>query len=168
MVSPPIPHNEAMRLHSLYCLRVLDTASEERFDRITRIAKRALDVDICLISLVDEKRQWFKSRQGLDADQTSRCVSFSGHAILEKDVFIVEDATIDARFTDNPLVTGGPDIRFYAGCPIKGPFGYAIGTLCVIDRKPRSLSQDDCDTLRDLAAMVESELRARALHSPTA
>jgi GAF domain-containing protein len=168
MVSPPIPKNEAMRLHSLHCLRVLDTASEERFDRITRIAKRFFDVDICLISLVDAKRQWFKSRQGLDAHETSRCVSFCGHAILDDEIFIVDDATDDPRFNDNPLVTGAPDIRFYAGCPIKGPFGYPIGTLCLIDSKPRSMPPNDCEMLSDLAAMVESELRVRALHSLSA
>ncbi len=158
MNKPPVPLDETQRLMSLHSLRILDTTPEERFDRITRMAQRYFDVDICLISLVDTGRQWFKSRQGLDACETSRDISFCGHAILEDAVFVVEDASLDRRFADNPLVTGAPDIRFYAGCPVRGPGGHRIGTLCLIHSTPRGLSTDDVKTLRDFAAMVEDEL----------
>lgn len=122
------------------------------------MAKRIFAVEICLISLVDSNRQWFKSKQGLEACETSREVSFCGHAILNEQIFIVEDTLLDPRFSDNPLVTGAPFIRFYAGCPIHTPAGYRIGTLCIIDKKPHVLSPTDQETLRDLAEMVESEI----------
>jgi len=159
LLKPPTPLDETARLFSLHSLRILDTPSEERFDRITRMAKRVFGVDICLVSLVDAHRQWFKSRQGLDACETSREISFCGHSILDESVFVVEDAAKDVRFADNPLVTGDPQIRFYAGCPLHGPDRHRIGTLCIIDRRPRTLSKEDEATLRDLAAMVEDELR---------
>lgn len=162
MLEPTAPLNETQRLMSLHSLRILDTRSEERFDRITRMAKRMFGVDICLISLVDSNRQWFKSKQGLDACETSREISFCGHAILEDRVFIVSDAAEDSRFSDNPLVTGEPHIRFYAGYPIRGPQDQRIGTLCIIDRKPRVMTQDEEDTLKDLGALVEDELATTA------
>lgn len=112
MQEPPVPLDETVRLMSLHSLRVLDSAPEERFDRVTRMAKRLFDVDICLVSLVDSGRQWFKSKQGLDACETSREVSFCGHAILHEQAFVVEDAHVDERFADNPLVTGDPSVRF--------------------------------------------------------
>lgn len=158
MIKPALPLDETQRLMSLHSLRILDTPSEQRFDRITRMAQRLFGVEICLISLVDSERQWFKSKQGLDACETSREISFCGHAILEDKVFIVEDASVDPRFADNPLVTGAPNIRFYAGAPIRGPHGYRIGTLCLIHSSPHSLSVEDQETLGDLAAMVEDEL----------
>lgn len=158
MIEPALPIDETARLMSLHSLRILDTPSEQRFDRITRMAKRMFDVEICLISLVDSDRQWFKSKQGLEACETSREISFCGHAILEEKVFIVGDASIDPGFADNPLVTGAPFIRFYAGAPIHGPHGYRIGTLCLIDSSPRDFSTEDQETLSDLAAMVEDEL----------
>ena len=158
MLEPPYPLDETTRLMSLHSLRILDTAPEERFDRITRMAQRLFGVEICLISLVDSNRQWFKSKQGLDACETGRGISFCGHAILDEKVFLVCDATKDPRFLDNPLVTEEPRIRFYAGCPIRGPHGLRIGTLCLIDSSPRTLSTDEQATLRDLAAMVEDEL----------
>ena len=142
---------------SLHALRILDTTPERRFDRITRMAKKLFDVEICLISLVAATRQWFKSKQGLDACETSREISFCGHAILDDDIFIIEDATLDPRFDDNPLVTGPPNIRFYAGCPVRSPQGHRVGTLCLIDPNPRIFSADEQVTLRDLAAMVEDE-----------
>ncbi len=143
---------------SLHSLRILDTPSEERFERITRMAKRLFDVEICLISLVDAHRQWFKSKQGLDVCETSRHISFCGHAINDEAVMVVDDARQDPRFSDNPLVLDPPFIRFYAGCPIHGPKGYRIGTLCLIDKEPRRFSPEDRATLKDLAAMVEDEL----------
>lgn len=158
MQTPPIPLDEAARLATLHSLEILDTPHEERFDRVTRIAQRLFDVPISLVSLVDETRQWFKSCQGLDASETHRDISFCGHAILGDSVFVIEDATLDARFADNPLVVGQPYIRFYAGFPLKAPDGRKMGTLCIIDRKPREFSHDDTQSLRDLGRMVEQEL----------
>ncbi len=158
MLKPPLPIDETARLKSLHSLRILDTPSEERFDRLTRMARRIFGVDICLVSLVDSDRQWFKSKQGLEACETSREISFCGHAILQDGVFIVNDATSDDRFQDNPLVLGNPDIRFYAGCPIHGPGGQRIGTLCLIHPEPREFSDNDVSTLQDLAGMVDDEI----------
>lgn len=160
MKKPPLPANEKERLATLRSLGILDTESEERFDRLTRMARKVLDVPIALISLIDEKRQWFKSRQGLNVSETSRDISFCGHSILGDEIFVIEDATSDLRFADNPLVTGEPRIRFYAGVPLRYMNGSKLGTLCVIDRKPRRLSDDDEQMLRDLAEMAQSEISA--------
>tara|TARA_R110002049_G_scaffold302103_1_gene494693 strand:+ start:279 stop:1241 length:963 start_codon:yes stop_codon:yes gene_type:complete len=157
---PDIPQNEQERLESLRALNLLDTLSEERFDRLTRIAKRMFDVPIALVSLIDENRQWFKSCNGLEVNETPRDISFCGHAILDDDVFIIPNTMQDARFADNPLVREEPHIRFYAGCPISSPDGNKLGTLCIIDHQPRNLDSDDIAALKDLAAMVESELAA--------
>ena len=162
MLKPPHPLNETQRLMSLHALGILDSPAEERFDRITRMAKRMFGVETCLLSLVDANRQWFKSRQGLDACETSREVSFCGHAILGEDVFVVGDASADPRFEDNPLVVGEPRIRFYAGCPVRSPDGQRIGTLCLLDGEARGLPPADKEILRDLAALVEDELRVTA------
>ncbi len=162
MLKPSTPLDETQRLQSLHSLRILDTPSEERYDRITRMAQRVFDVEICLVSLVDQDRQWFKSRQGLEACETSREISFCGHAILDKEPFIVSNAIEDERFADNPLVTGPPNIRFYAGCPIHSPEGFRIGTLCIIDPKPKVLDDDDIKTLKDFAAMIEDEIKVSA------
>jgi diguanylate cyclase (GGDEF)-like protein len=159
----PLPTNEAERLKSLYALGILDSSPEERFDRLTRLAARLFDVPIALVSLVDADRQWFKSRNGLDLEETPREHSFCAHAILGEDVMIVPDASADDRFRENPLVTGAPDIRFYAGCPIKAPDGHRLGTLCVISDEPREVIADDGVVLRDLAEIVEHELKALAL-----
>ncbi len=159
MLKPTLPLDETQRLMSLHSLRILDTPSEERYDRITRMAQRLFDVEICLVSLVDAERQWFKSRQGLEACETSREISFCGHAINDDEPFIINDASLDERFADNPLVTDAPFIRFYAGYPIKSPDGFRIGTLCLIDPKPREMSDADIESLRDLAAMVEDEVK---------
>ena len=159
MIEPSLPIDETQRLMSLHSLHILDTPAENRYDRITRMAKRLFDVEICLISLVDTNRQWFKSKIGLAACETARDISFCGHAILHDDIFVISDAAADARFADNPLVTGAPHIRFYAGYPIKGPKGHRIGTLCVIDSKPRSLTSEELRTLKDLGAMVEDEIK---------
>jgi len=157
-VPPAIPADEAQRLETLQGLDVLDTPVEERFDRLTRLARRLLDVPIALVSLVDENRQWFKSRDGLDASETPRDISFCGHAILGHEVFVIPDATKDERFAANPLVTGPPDIRFYAGYPLRAVNGQALGTLCIIDTRPRELDADDLASFRDLAGMAEQEL----------
>lgn len=153
----PTP-NEKQRLEALYRLGILDTPSEERFDRVTRIARQLFSVPIALVSIVDRERQWFKSKQGLDASETGRNISFCGHAIRSEELFVVENTLQDERFSDNPLVVGEPHIRFYAGCPIKAPGGEVIGTLCLIDTKPRSLSDREYECLRDLGMQVESEL----------
>lgn len=163
MIKPEKPANEVERLAALRSLDVLDTLPEECFDRFTRLAQRSFGVPIALVSLVDTERQWFKSSQGLDATETPRDISFCGHAIHEPEVFIVEDTARDERFADNPLVTGDPKIRFYAGCPIAAPCGSRIGTLCLIDREPRRLDEEDLALLRDLAHMVEDDLRNRSL-----
>lgn len=160
MKAPDFPEDEESRIRTLKSLDVLDTEPEERFDRLTRMCKRLFGVPIALVSLVDENRQWFKSCVGLDASETPRDISFCGHAILGDEVFIISDAAKDERFADNPLVTDEPYIRFYAGCPLKSGNGSKLGTLCIIDRKPRILDAEDLDTLRDLASMVERELEA--------
>jgi len=159
MIAPSLPIDETQRLMSLHALHILDTPNENRYDRITRMARRLFDVDICLISLVDTNRQWFKSKVGLDACETERDISFCGHAILHDEVFVINDAATDHRFFDNPLVTGAPNVRFYAGYPIKSPTGHRIGTLCIIDSKPRKLSSGEIRTLKDLGAMVEDEIK---------
>ena len=158
MIEPPIPFDETCRLQSLHSLRILDTEPEERFDRITRLAKRVFGVPIALVSLVDGHRQWFKSRQGLDAHETPREISFCGHAVAQGELLVVENAALDGRFRDNPLVTGAPRIRFYAGCPLKVPNGSTLGTLCIIDTSPREFSGEDRALLQGLGTMIEDEL----------
>ncbi|ELP1875231.1 sensor domain-containing diguanylate cyclase [Vibrio vulnificus] len=160
MQTPEKPDNEPQRIADLHSLHILDTAAEERFDRVTRIARRLFDVPIALVSLVDEDRQWFKSCFGLNASETPRDISFCGHAILGTDALIVEDASLDARFADNPLVTGEPHIRFYAGVPLTFEHSSCLGTLCIIDSKPRTLNEDERLDLIDLAKMAERELAA--------
>ncbi len=158
MQTPPIPDNEIQRLSSLRALHILDTPPEERFDCMTRLAKEFFDVPIALISLVDEKRQWFKSVIGLDTCETPREVSFCAHAMLTRELFIIPDALADERFFDNPDVTGGPRIRFYAGCPLYAPNGSALGALCIIDRQPREFSISDQQVLKALGSWIETKI----------
>lgn len=160
MLYPSKPNNETLRIQTLRELNVLDTSPEERFDRLTRLAKRLFNVPIALVSLVDADRQWFKSCVGLDVSETSRDISFCGHAILGDQILTVPDAGLDERFHDNPLVVGEPGIRFYAGCPLTVTNGSKLGTLCLIDIKPRDLDDEDRALLRDLARMAEQELAA--------
>lgn len=160
MQAPAIPLNEVERLHVLRALAILDTQAEERFDRLTRIAARMFDVPIALVTLVDSNRQWFKSCIGLQVNETPRDISFCGHAILGNEAFVINDASKDPRFSDNPLVTSAPHIRFYAGQPIRTTHGFKIGTLCLIDSKPRDFNAKDVQDLNDLACMVENELAA--------
>jgi diguanylate cyclase (GGDEF)-like protein len=157
MQSAAIPADEPKRLQSLTALYILDTQPEERFDRITRLACRVFNVPIALISLIDRDRQWFKSRQGTALCETHRDVSFCAHAILQDESLIVPDALLDERFADNPLVVGEPRIRFYAGQQIRSADGARIGTLCIIDRKRRTFSEDQRAMLADLAAMIDRE-----------
>ena len=157
---PPRPGNEELRLHSLRSLEILDTPPEERFDRLTRLARSVCRTPIAVVSLVDENRQWFKSITGLEAKETPRDVSFCGHAILSQGVFVVENATEDPRFATNPFVVESPGIRAYAGAPLRLPNGSVLGTLCVIDTATRKFSADDLSALADLARLVENELLA--------
>ena len=159
MKTPELPADERTRLETLRSLKILDTLPEERFDRLTRLARKLFDVPIALVSLVDVNRQWFKSSAGLDATETPREISFCGHAILGDDILVVSDTQLDERFHDNPLVTGGPAIRFYAGCPLTVANG-KLGTLCLIGQEPRNFDENDRALLRDLAHVVEQELAA--------
>lgn len=150
--------NEAKRVATLRDTGILDTPRENRFDRYTRIAARTFDMPMALISLIDSNRQWFKSAVGIDTNETPREISFCGHAILGDGVFEVRNARLDPRFRDNPLVTGPPRIRFYAGAPLRAPNGQRLGTLCVVDRIPREMSDADKATLENLAEMVVGEI----------
>ncbi len=155
-LATPTP-DEIARLAALDSLHLIHSPAEERFNRITSLACRIFDVPTALISLVTHDLQWFKAAQGLDADRTARSISFCGHAIQTDDLFLVTDARKHPDFADNPLVTGPPHLRFYAGEPLHYQ-GRRLGTLCLIDSKPRELSQQDRDTLRQLARWVENEL----------
>lgn len=155
--------NEADRIAALCGLTVLDTDAEERFDRITRIAQSHFQVPIALVSLVDCDRQWFKSRQGIEAAETPRDISFCGHAILSDDIFYIPNALDDPRFADNPLVVGPPHLRFYAGVPLHAPGGERIGTLCIIDVKPRVMSSAELTLLHDLAGCADEEFKRSSL-----
>ncbi len=158
---PPLPEGEQERVRALHGLALLDTVPEERFDRYTRIAAALFDVPMAGVSLVDSDRQWFKSRVGL-ASETPRDVAFCAHAILDENVLQVPDTLEDARFADNPLVSGSPHIRFYAGRPLSLADGSRIGTLCIIDQRPRYLDDEQLALLDDLAALVEAELTVAA------
>lgn len=163
MQAPPLPKDETQRLQALRELLILDTPPEERFDRVARFAAEEFEVPIALVSLIDENRQWFKARVGLPVCETHRDISFCGHAILQDGIFVIEDALLDARFADNPLVTGEPHIRFYAGAPLRLPGGgAAIGTLCLIDRRPRRLDSIGRAILGTLRDLVVEELTRRS------
>lgn len=159
----PLPTaDEARRLALLDSLGLVYSPAEERFDRITRLARRVFDVPIALVSLVSGERQWFKSVHGLEVTETARELSFCAHAIHSSRPMVIPDASQHPDFTDNPLVTAAPHIRFYAAQPLMYE-EVKLGTLCLIDRKPRHLSRDDLDTLRSLAAWVENELKVTVL-----
>ena len=162
MSTAPPPENESERLAALRACEVLDTLPEQAYDDITFLAAQICETPIALVSLVDEQRQWFKSKLGLDVSETPRNLAFCAHAILEpKSLLIVEDASKDERFADNPLVTAEPAIRFYAGVPLVTSTGHALGTLCVIDRKARQLSNAQQETLRALSRQVIAHLELR-------
>jgi len=167
MQKPPIPRNESARISSLNKLHILDTDPEEKFDLITRLTAQIFEVPTSLISLVDTERQWFKSKHGLEMDETSRDVSFCAHAIArsitdENDqlIFEVQDATKDDRFKDNLLVTNKPNICFYAGFILQSHEGYKLGTLCIIDTKPRKLSGFEKETFFNLGMIAQTELQS--------
>src|SRR5262245_1328070 len=152
---------EKKRLAVLWQYELLDTVPEEVFDDLTELAARICEAPIALISLVDENRQWFKSKVGITTNETSRDISFCAHAIEQDDLFIIPDATKDKRFSHNPLVTSDPKIRFYAGAPLVTPDGHAIGTLCVIDKVARQLRPEQQQALRVLARHVMTQLELR-------
>lgn len=157
MKIPEKPFDETQRLATLAALNILDTAAEERFDRLTRLARRLFQAPTVLISLVDAERLWFKSAQGLEPSEVARDTSFCAHAILGSEPLILPDTALDERFSDNPLVA---KIRFYAGCPLAAPNGSKLGTLCLLDSEPRLFDDTDIALLRDLAKLVEQELVA--------
>lgn len=156
MIKPPLPDNEQARLALLHELLLLDTPPEERMDKIVEFASAEFDVPVCLISLIDSDRQWFKARVGVDTTESPRDTSFCAHAILQDALLVVPDALLDPRFHDNPIVSGPPHVRFYAGAPLKCKDGLAIGTLCLIDTRPRTLDTVEraiLESLRDLTVL---------------
>jgi GAF domain-containing protein len=157
----PIPDNETQRLAALREYRILDTAAEQAYDDITALAAYLCRVPITMISLVDESRQWFKSKLGLNQRETPRDVAFCAHAILQTEPLIVRDALKDVRFADSALVTRSPHIRFYAGFPLSSPEGFALGTLCAIDRRPRQLSVEQKTAMQALSRQVMALLELR-------
>ena len=161
MLNAPIPANESARLQALRELLILDTPPEQRFDRIIEFARDEFEMPTVLLSLVDSERQWFKSCVGLEAQETPRDISFCGHAILQPDVLVIEDARLDPRFADNPLVTGPPHIRFYAGAPLELAPDVRVGTLCLISPEPRVFDATDRAILATLRDVVVEELRGR-------
>jgi hypothetical protein len=157
----PIPRNESRRLAALHRCGILDSLPEDEFDDITLLASQICHTPIALISLVDSDRQWFKSRIGLTFSETSRDIAFCAHAIMQRDLFIVPDASKDKRFTRNPLVAAEPKIRFYAGAPLLSSDNHAFGTLCVLDKVPRELTSGQKEALRILSRSVMTRLEMR-------
>jgi hypothetical protein len=157
-IRPSIPENEEARLQALYRLDILDTPREERFDRLTQLAARVLDAPIAAITLVDRHRQWFKSTFGLNIKETPRDESFCAHAVYGGEPMVVPDARLDPRFADNPQVANAPYVRFYAGHPLVLSDGSCIGTLCIIDTRPRDLDNAAMEQLKSLAGIVCEEV----------
>lgn len=161
MLNAPTPPDEDQRLAALRQLLILDTPPEQRFDRIVAFAQQEFETPIVLISLLDTNRQWFKACIGLDVCETGRDISFCGHAIMQAEPLVIPDALLDPRFADNPLVTGDPHIRFYAGAPLTLPSGHSLGTLCLIDRQPRTLDKVELAILKSLRDLAVEELQRR-------
>lgn len=158
----PVAANEGQRLQALQRSGLVDTAPEKSFDRLTRLAGNVLAMPVSLMTLLTPDRQWFKSRQGIDLTETPRSWAFCNQTIMQRDVFVVEDLTRDKRFAENPAVDGAPYFRFYAGAPVIDPDGFALGSVCVMDYKPRQLDREQSETLSALAALASDQLRLRA------
>jgi GAF domain-containing protein len=164
METPPKYPKEAERLKAVVRLGILDTKPEERFDKITREGAAAFKVPICIVSIIDADREWYKSCQGIDVKESGRDISFCGHALLAKDVFIVEDTLKDPRFADNPMVIGYPFIRFYAGVALYDRMTHLpVGVFCIKDTEPRSISMSDLDLLMKFAKRAENELNEKVV-----
>lgn len=163
MLPAPISDNEPERLAALQQYQILDTKPESELDDLVTLAAQIFNTPMALISLIDANRQWFLSKVGVTATETPRDISFCGHAIVQPDVFVIQDAQADDRFATNPLVTGDPYIRFYAGAPLVTPEGHALGTLCILDRRPRELSRDQRNALRILGRQVAVRMQLRLL-----
>jgi GAF domain-containing protein len=163
MHKPEIPDNEDLRFEALDAYKILDTLPEEEYDALTKIAAQICGTPIALVTLVDHNRQWFKSHHGLDVTETPRDFAFCAHAInTPNELLIIPDATKDERFHDNPLTTNDPNVVFYAGTPLNTKDGYSLGTLCVIDNKPREgLTESQQELLRALANQVISQFELR-------
>ena len=159
MELPPILPDEEERLAALYRLALLDTPAEQRFDKITEMVCKVLDVSMSVFSLIDKDRQWFKSVQGMNGSETPRQQAFCAHTIAGEDMMIVPNANTDERFFDNPAVIGDPYITFYLGCPIHSPEGKKVGTLCAFDTKPKTMSLYQLQFIRDMAKLVEMEIK---------
>jgi GAF domain-containing protein len=161
-MSYPLPPNEQERLRALRSYKILDTQPEDRFDELTELAAIICGVPISLMSLIDADRQWFKSKVGLEIQETPRAQAFCTHAIMQPGLFVVPDASKDARFSTNPLVTGETHIRFYAGAPLVASNGHVLGTMCVIDREPRELTEVQLHALRILSRQVVYHMEMRS------
>jgi GAF domain-containing protein len=166
VMRPLIPQDEAERLIELRLSGGIEGSTEERFDKIARMAQKMFSTPFAAISIVEGDRQWFKAKSGMDMGESSRELSFCGHAItLSEEALVVEDAVLDPRFAQNPVVLDEPRIRFYAGHPVRGPGGHNVGTLCIMDKVPREFSDEERETLRDLGEMVEKELKSKGVKS---
>ena len=165
MITPaayPLPQNETDRLRALRSYKILDTKPEERFDELTQLAAIICGVPMSLITLIDADRQWFKSKVGIELSETPRAQAFCTHAIMQPQMFVVPDAAEDERFAKNPLVTGNPNIRFYAGAPLATSDGHLLGTMCVLDRKPRTLTAEQKTALEILGRQVVANMELRS------
>jgi len=160
-MKPPIPVNEQARLELLRQYQILDTAAEQVFDEITALAANVCQTPICLLTFVDRDRTWYKSSVGTEVKETPREIAFCAHAVCQNELFVVPDTQADERFADNPLVTQEPAVRFYAGMPLLSPEGLTMGTLCVLDRKPRTLTPEQADKLKALAKSAVLLLEVR-------
>jgi len=167
MIAPDMPHNEVERLSVLRDLQLLDSKSDQGFDRLTELATQIFDVPMSMITLIDEDRQWFKSRQGLSVCETPRRISFCGHVVADGQPMVINNALRDARFSDNPLVTGAPFIRFYAGYPLFVAPGVCAGTLCLIGTLPRAFEEVDMQRLKLLAGLAQELIQLHVLRAQT-